>query len=56
MNMIQYIFVLVAAMGLFSIMEFRLKYVKKKLFTTVFNLTGMFKKIYWSAASDNRNK
>lgn len=44
--------VVVAAMGLFSPMEFRLKYAKKKLFTTVFNLTGMFKKIYWSATSE----
>ena len=43
--------VVVAAMGLFSPMEFRLKYFKKKLFTTVFNLTGMFKNIYWSATS-----
>ena len=44
--------VVVAAMGLFSPMEFRLKYAKKKLFTTLFNLTGMFKKIYWSATSE----
>lgn len=44
--------VVVAAMGLFSPMEFRLKYKKKKLFTTVFNVTGMFKKIYWSATSE----
>lgn len=43
--------VVVAAMGLFSPMEFRLKYLKKKTFTTVFNLTGMFNKIYWSATS-----
>lgn len=43
--------VVVAAMGLFSPMEFRLKYLKKKTFTTIFNLTGMFKKIYWSATS-----
>lgn len=44
--------VVVAAMGLFSPMEFRLKYKKKKLFTTVFNVTGMFKNIYWSATSE----
>lgn len=44
--------VVVAAMGLFSPMEFRLKYWKKKLFTVVFNLTGMFKNIYWSATSE----
>lgn len=43
--------VVVAAMGLFSPMEFRLKYLKKKTFTTVFNLTRMFKNIYWSATS-----
>ena len=41
--------VVVAAMGLFSPMEFKLKYKKKKLFTTVFNILGMFKNIYWSA-------
>jgi Glycosyltransferase len=44
--------VFVAAMGLFSPMEFRLKYKKKKLFTTLFNMTGMFKNIYWSATSE----
>lgn len=44
--------VVVAAMGLFSPNEFRLKYAKKKLFTTIFNLTGMFKNIYWSATSE----
>lgn len=44
--------VVVAAMGLFSPMEFRLKYKKKKLFTTVFNILGMFKKIFWSATSE----
>ena len=44
--------VVVAAMGLFSPMEFRLKYKKKKLFTVVFNMLGMFKKIYWSATSE----
>ncbi len=44
--------VVVAAMGLFSPMEFRLKYKKKKLFTTVFNFLGMFKNIYWSATSE----
>ena len=44
--------VVVAAMGLFSPMEFRLKYKKKKMFTMLFNLTGMFKNIYWSATSE----
>lgn len=43
--------VVVAAMGLFSPMEFRLKYRKKKLFVLTFNYLGMFKNIYWSATS-----
>lgn len=44
--------VVVAAMGLFSPKEFQLKYPKKKAFTTVFNLLGMFRNIYWSATSE----
>ena len=44
--------VIVAAMGLFSPKEFQLKYLKKKTFTTIFNLLGMFKNIYWSATSE----
>lgn len=44
--------IVVAAMGLFSPMEFRLKYWKKKTFTTIFNLLGIFKDIYWSATSE----
>lgn len=44
--------VVVAAMGLFSPMEFKIKYKKKKLFTTVFNMTGMFKRISWSVTSE----
>lgn len=44
--------VVVAAMGLFSPMEFKLKYKKKKLFTVVFNLLGLFRGIYWSATSE----
>lgn len=44
--------VIVAAMGLFSPMEFSLKYKKKKLFTVVFNMFGLFKDIYWSATSE----
>ena len=44
--------VVIASMGLFSPMEFQLKFKKKKLFTTVFNLMGMFKKVYWSATSE----
>ena len=44
--------VVIAAMGLFSPMEFKLKYKKKKLFTMVFNVLGMFNNIYWSATSE----
>ncbi|MEA3573932.1 glycosyltransferase family 4 protein [Peribacillus frigoritolerans] len=44
--------VVVASMGLFSPMEFKLKYKKKKLFTTIFNITGLFRNIYWSATSE----
>jgi glycosyltransferase involved in cell wall biosynthesis len=44
--------VVVASMGLFSPMEFHLKYRKKKLFTSVFNVLGVFKYIYWSATSE----
>lgn len=44
--------VVVASMGLFSPMAFRLKYKKKKLFTVAFNLLGMFRNIYWSATSE----
>lgn len=44
--------VVIAAMGLFSPLEFRLKYTKKKLFTMTFNLMGMFKYVYWSATSE----
>ena len=44
--------VVIAAMGLFSPNEFKLKYKKKKLFVTVFNYLGLFKNIYWSATSN----
>lgn len=43
--------VVIAAMGLFSPMEFQLKYWKKKLFISIFNWMGMFQNIYWSATS-----
>ncbi|MGO4108860.1 glycosyltransferase family 4 protein [Paenibacillus sp. YAF4_2] len=43
---------IVAAMGLFSPGEFKLKYRKKKLFIIVFNILGLFKNIYWSATSE----
>lgn len=44
--------VIVASMGLFSPMEFRIKYVKKKLFTTIFSILGMFRSVYWSVTSE----
>lgn len=44
--------VVVAAMGMFSPKEFRLKYWKKKPYITLLNFTGMFKHIYWSATSE----
>lgn len=43
--------VIVASMGLFSPIVFRLKFLKHKTFITICNLTGMFRKIYWSATS-----
>lgn len=42
----------VAAMGLFSPGEFKLKYKKKKIFTSIFNILGLFKNISWSATSE----
>jgi glycosyltransferase involved in cell wall biosynthesis len=44
--------VVVASMGLFSPKSFKLKYIKKKLYTVVFNALGMFKHIYWSVTSE----
>lgn len=44
--------VVVAAMGLFSPKGFKLKYKKKQLFISTFNIIGMFKNIYWSATSE----
>lgn len=44
--------VVVAAMGLFSPEGFKLKYKKKQLFISVFNIIGMFNNIYWSATSE----
>lgn len=44
--------VVVAAMGLFSPKGFKIKYKKKKIFVSVFNMLGMFKNIYWSATSE----
>lgn len=44
--------VVVAAMGLFSPLEFRRKYLKKKLYTEMLNKLGFFSKIFWSATSE----
>lgn len=44
--------VVIAGMGLFSPMAFKMKYRKKKIFTTLLNITGMFKDVYWSATSE----
>ena len=44
--------VVIAAMGLFSPLEFKHKYLKKKLFTSFFYVFGMFKNVYWSSTSD----
>lgn len=44
--------VVVAAMGLFSPEGFKIKYKKKQLFMNIFNASGMFKNIYWSATSE----
>ena len=44
--------VVVASMGIFSPMEFKLKYKKKKLCTSVFNFLGLYKNIYWSVTSE----
>lgn len=48
--------VIIAAMGLFSPMAFRIKYIKKKSFINIFNVLGMFKNIYWSATSEMEKK
>ena len=44
--------VVVAAMGLFSPLEFKRKYIKKKLYTVALNRFGFFKNVYWSATSE----
>lgn len=44
--------VVVAGMGLFSPMAFRMKYIKKKAAVTVFNVAGIFKNVYWSVTSE----
>jgi len=44
--------VVVAAMGLFSPLEFRRKYLKKKIYTELLNKLGFFRNIFWSATSE----
>ena len=44
--------VVVAAMGLFSPLEFKRKYIKKKLYTVALNKLGFFKTVFWSATSE----
>lgn len=44
--------VIIAAMGLFSPLEFKHKFLKKKLFISFFNVAGLFKNVYWSSTSD----
>lgn len=44
--------VIVASMGLFSPLAFNIKYKKKKLFTRIFNATGVFKRVAWSVTSE----
>lgn len=44
--------VVIAAMGLFSPKEFRIKYWKKKIVTETMNILGLFRNIYWSATSN----
>ena len=44
--------VVVAAMGLFSPLEFKRKYLKKKLYTVMLNKLGFFKTVLWSATSE----
>ena len=42
----------IEAMGLFSPLEFRRKYLKKKIYTEMLNKLGFFSKIFWSATSE----
>jgi len=44
--------VVIAAMGLFSPLEFRRKYIKKKAFVTLLTAFGLFKHVFWSATSE----
>lgn len=42
----------IASMGLFTPGAFRIKYVKKKIYMTVLRMLGFFKKVEWSATSE----
>ncbi|MGU8132232.1 glycosyltransferase family 4 protein [Clostridium perfringens] len=42
----------IASMGLFSPNGFKIKFLKKKAFITIFNFLGMFKTVYWSVTSN----
>lgn len=44
--------IIIASMGLFSPLAFRIKYKKKKFFTLACNLLGMFSNIDWSLTSE----
>ena len=48
--------VAVASMGLFSPREFHIKYLKKKAFVMLYNVTGRFDDIYWSCSSEREWK
>lgn len=44
--------VVIASMGIFAPLEFKMKYIKKKACTTIFNFLGLFDNIHWSVTSD----
>lgn len=44
--------VVIASMGLFSPLAFKIKYLKKKSVITIMNLFGVFKNVYWSVTSE----
>lgn len=44
--------IVIASMGLFSPRAFRIKYLKKKTVTTIMNILGLFKNVYWSVTSE----
>lgn len=48
--------VVIASMGLFSPLAFRMKYLKKKTVITIMNLAGVFRNVYWSVTSEMEKK